>query len=153
MVYVLSASVIKDYTNKAYVTSNATKNPSWRKLWHKEIGHPSNAFQQCTGNDNEYGGGSRQCDVCMNAKQTNSSCTGNSIKEEQDHVVRSDIIEAAKPVSLWKARYILRFIVEWSRFAEMYMIQSHSPVDQWIEEFKTRLKRVTSVSVKRLHTK
>lgn len=45
---------------------------------------------------------------------------------------------------------MLTFIVEFSRFAKVYMIQSRSQAVGWFEKYKAWLERVTSVTVKRL---
>lgn len=42
-VFVLIARLVKNSRNKACVTSNPTKNPSCRKLWHRRLGHPNTA--------------------------------------------------------------------------------------------------------------
>lgn len=97
-----------------------------------------------------YGDSYKVMSVWMQNRQSYPAW-GKLVENEQDDVVHSDIVWTGEPVSLEKEGHILAFIVELSRFAKLYMMQSNAQVVEFSKEVKALLERVMSVIGKRLH--
>lgn len=92
------------------------------------------------------------CNLCVETKQSKSPAVGKLAKGVVHHVVHSDMIGLVSPQTVGGARYIVRFIVESSRYSKEFILQNRSEVNLCFLEFQLWIERNTGVLVKQGHS-
>ena len=157
--FVLQGTVSRQSrTSMCSVIGNVGYKQSGEELWHRRLGHISKSRARqlaagiVEGIDMNAVAEQIDCNTCVETKQSKSPASGSLSKGQLNHTIHSDMIGPISPSTIGGARYILCFIVETSRYAKVFIIKERSQLRQCFKQFLAWIERVTTTSIKRLHS-
>ena len=133
--------------------------PTVVNLWHRRLGHLSNASMQqlrymATGVNNMDKSVVVPCEACVKDKQARVPFKKSGIKRSQCvlGLVHSDVCGPMNVPSVGGARYFLTFTDDYTRHSSVYFLRSKSEVPEKFAEYKALVENQTGHRIKVLRS-